>query len=82
MVLSEIFSSDLSEYSLSNSKVNCMYKNQFSGEKCEIVGFFCILFFKLFPSFSDFINSYNCIEKIGSKYNRLNLVLIQKKILT
>ena len=45
------------------------------------IRFFFALFFKLLPKFSDIINSDDCMGKIISKYNKLNPVFIQKKIL-
>ena len=81
MVSAERSNSDLSEYTLVNiQKYSFININQFLGEKWKYLGFFLQCSSKLFPMFSKFINSDDCIGKITSKSIRLEPVFIQKKI--
>ena len=74
MVSAERSSSYPSENTLFQiKKYFFIYKNQFLGEKLEILGFF---FFKILPNFSDFVNYNDCIGKSTSKSIRLQPVFI------
>ena len=56
-----------------------LYKNQFLGDKCNIVGFFAVLF-DILPKLNDFVNPNDCIGKITCTSIRLQPVFIKKKL--
>ena len=80
MASSERSSSDLSEYTLFQSKkIFFIYKNPFLGEKWKILHFLAV-FFQILSKFSDLANFVDYIGKTTSKFIRLQPVFIQKKI--
>ena len=70
IVLSENFSSDLSEYTLFLFDYFYLWKS-ISRRKMKMLGYFCIFFFKWLPKFSDFIYSVDCVGKMASKSIRI-----------
>ena len=82
MVSSERSSSYLSEYSPFNNLKYYYFINkyQFLGEKLFFLFFLCSFFLKIFPKFSDFVNSDDWIRKITYKSVRPQLVYIKKKL--
>ena len=81
MISPERSSSDLSEYTLYKIKEIFVYlKIQFLGEKLKNYVICLQFFFKIFPKFSDFINSdLQNVSENSSKSIRLQPVFIEQK---
>ena len=57
-----------------------IYKNEFPGEKNKkMYEYFFSFFLNLIPNFSDFVNSDDCIGKLGLKSITLYSVFILKR---